>query len=148
MTSKVRWLASVGPALGAGMALLVATTWYLPSASLEPGRSVAWKLGNMYGQLDPLDAMTTTAIPIEASHPGCTPSSGVSWFETLVTYTPVSVTIQVRMTDAAAAKWASAGPIVGEYLSGEQISVHLREALRGRALFDGFTFPAAPWPYR
>ena len=53
---------------------------------------------------DPSAAQTTTVIPIEVSHPGCTPSSGDSWYETIVSYTPVSVTIQVRMTDAAAAK--------------------------------------------
>ena len=91
--------------------------------------------------------MTTSVVPIESLASGCT-SSGDGWFETLVTYTPVSVTIQVHMTASAAAMCASAGPIVGEYLSGEHISVHLREPLGGRALFDGFMFPAAARPYR
>jgi hypothetical protein len=141
--------AIVALALGLGVALLVAAVWYLPSSSVQPGRSVPWKLGNMSGRFDPSAATTTTDIPIEASHPGCTPSSGGSWFDTLVTYTPVSVTIQIRMTAAAAAKCANVGPLGGgEYLSGEQISVHLREPLGGRALFDGFMFPAVARPYR
>jgi hypothetical protein len=147
MRTRFRRFATAALALGFIVALLVAAVWYLPSSSLRPGRSASWMLGNMFGPFDPSTAMTTSVVPIEASHPGCT-SSGDDWFETLVTYTPVSVTIQVHMTAAAVAMCASAGPMVGEYLSGEQISVHLREPLGGRALFDGFTFPAAARPYR
>lgn len=146
MRPRFRRFATAALTLGLIVALLVAAVWYLPSSSLRPGRSVSWKLGNMSGPFDPSTAMATTVVRIEASHPGCT-SSGDGWFETLVTYTPVSVTIQVHMTAAAAAKCASAGPMVGDYLSGEQISVQLREPLGGRALFDGFMFPAAARPY-
>jgi hypothetical protein len=135
-------------ALGLGVALIAAAVWYLPSSSLQPGRSVSWTLGSFDHAFDPATAMTTTVIPIEASHPGCTPSSGDSWFETLVTYTPVSVTIQIHMTAEATAKCATADPRVGEYLSGEPISVQLREPLGGRPLFDGFMFPAAARAYR
>lgn len=147
MRTRFRRFANAALALGLIVALLVAAVWYLPSSSFRPGRSVSWKLGNMSGPFDPSTATTTTVVRIEASHPGCT-SSGNDWFETLVTYTPVSVTIQVHMTAAAEARCASAGPMVGEYLSGQQISVPLREPLGGRALFDGFTFPAAARPYR
>ena len=54
--------------------------------------------------------------------------------------------IQLRMTDTFAATCADRH-IVGTYLSGIYLPVHLSEPLGGRALFDGSSSPAAARPY-
>ena len=64
----------------------------------------------------------------------------------MVTYTPVSVMIQLRMTDTAAATCADSH-LFATYLSGIYLPVHLSEPLGGRALFDGSSSPAAARPY-
>ena len=142
--------------IGAAAALLTAAVWYLPSASLQPGRSVPWKVGYFGGHVfDSSAATEATVVPIEVDHPYCVPVHINPWFDVTVSYTPVSVTIQARMTAAAAALCPTQGPqppgslpVVGGYLSGVPYTVKLREPLGGRALFDGFTFPATERPYQ
>lgn len=144
MTTKPRHIA-LALALATAVAA-VSVGLYLPSSALRPGLSVPWTLGFLQVQLDPATVTGATVIPIEAYKPGCVTDAG--WFDTFVTYTPISVTIQIRMTDAAVAKCIS-NPRTGEhYLLGEFVRVRLSEPLDGRALFDGSTFPAAARPYR
>jgi hypothetical protein len=145
-----------GLAIVVAAALLAVAVWYLPSASIQPGRSVSWKLGYVGGHaFDASAASDAMIVPIEVYHPYCVPTAGGPWFDVTVSYTPSSVTIQARMTAAAAAQCPAPAPqpagslaIVGEYLSGVPYTVKLREPLGGRALFDGFTFPAAARPYQ
>ena len=83
---------------------------------------------------------------VEVARPFCAPD-GLSWLATpVVTYTPVSVMIQLRMTDTAAATCADSH-LFATYLSGIYLPVHLSEPLGGRALFDGSSSPAAARPY-
>jgi hypothetical protein len=99
--------------------------------------------------------MTTTVVPIEVDYPTCILNGFGHWFDATVSYAPGSVTIQVRMTAAAAAGCPAQpyphvlGPLreVGGYLSGIYYAVQLREPLAGRALFDGGTLPAGARPY-
>jgi len=145
--TRLRGFVSIGLVLvGVVMLAAVAAWLLLPSSSV---RFVGWKLVYDYGgglAFDPATAQTTTVIPVEAEWPACAPY-GVSWLATpVVTYTPVSVTIQLRMTDTAAATCADSHN-VGTYLSGVWLPVHLSEPLGGRALFDGSSSPPAARPY-
>ncbi len=129
-----------------------------PSAMPLPGTSVSWRLNQGYaGQaFEPWTAMTTTVVPIEVDYPTCITNGAGHWFDVTVSYTSETVTIQVVMTPTAAAHCPSQPyphvlgslPEVGGYLTGIYYSVHLREPLGGRALFDGSTFPASARPYR
>ena len=156
MTPRRRRFAFTALAVGAAAALLVAAVSYLPSSSLQSGNSVAWRLGWVGGHVfDSSNAMDATIIPIEVDHPYCIPSSGPRWFDVTISYTPVSETIQARMTADAAALCPTQHPqppgslpLVGGYLMGVLYKVELREPLGGRSLFDGFTFPAAARPYQ
>ena len=145
--TRLRRFVSIGLVLvGVVMLVAVAAWLLLPSSSV---RFVGWKFvyndggGVAFG---PATAQTTTVIPVEVEWPACVPE-GISWLATpVVTYTPVSVTIQLRMTDTAAATCADSH-IRGTYLSGVWLPVHLSEPLGGRALFDGSISPAAARPY-
>ena len=131
------------------MLVAVAAWLLLPSSSVPPVRFVGWKLDYGYGgpAFDPATAQTTTVIPVEVEWAPCVQGGLSSWLATpVVTYTPVSVTIQLRMTDTAAATCADR-PVVGTYLSGVFLQVHLSEPLGGRALFDGSSSPAAARPF-
>ena len=139
-----------------GVLMLVAVgAWLLPSPPSYPSdRMTGWKLDYGYGGpgFDPTTAQTTTVIPVEVTRPTCAPND-VSWLATpVVTYTPVSVIIQLRMSDTFDSTKCypvdSAGRrMIGAYLSGIYLAVHLSEPLRGRALFDGSTSPPAARPY-
>jgi hypothetical protein len=139
---------AIGLALvGVVMLVAVAAWLLLPSSSVPPSRFVGWQLGHGFGgpAFDPATAQTTTVIPVEVEWPACAPD-GV-WLATpAVTYTPVSVTIQLRMTDTAAAACADRH-VDGFHLSGTYLPVQLSEPLGGRALFDGSSSPAAARPY-
>ena len=140
MTTRVRRFA-----LGAALAILIVGTWLLiPSASLVSGRLVAWHVF-----LPPYEVAnsTTTVIPIEGMKPDCVPQDD-SWFEPAIAYTPVSVTIRLRVTDAAAAGCPGTEPHSLGNWSSFHSRVHLSEPLAGRPLFDGSKFPAAAQPYR
>ena len=147
--TRLRRFVSIGLVLvGVVMLVAVAAWLLLPSSSVPPARLVGWKLDYGYGgpAFDPATAQTTTVIPVEVEWPACAPY-GLSWLATpVVTYTPVSVTIQLRMTDTAAATCADSH-IRGTYLSGVWLPVHLSEPLGGRALFDGSSSPPAARPY-
>ena len=147
--TRLRRFVSIGLVLvGVVMLVAVAACLLLPSLSVPPARFVGWKLDYGYGgpAFDPATAQTTTVIPVEVTRPVCA-RDGVSWLATpVVTYTPVSVMIQLRMTDTAAATCADRH-IVGTYLSGIYLPVHLSEPLGGRALFDGSSSPPAARPY-
>lgn len=145
-----RQILSIGLVLvGVVMLVAVAAWLLLPSSSVPPARFLGWKLVYDYGgglAFDPATAQTTTVIPVEVDDPACAPD-GLSWLATpVVTYTPVSVMIQLRMTDTAAARCADSH-IVGTYLSGIYLPVQLSEPLGGRALFDGSSSPPAARPY-
>jgi hypothetical protein len=156
-----RW--SKRAALGiAAVAAVAVAAWALvpsasgPSAMPLPGHSVSWRLVSGYGgAFDPSTAMTTMVVPIEVDYPTCIPNGYGHWFDATVSYAPASVTIQVRMTAAAAAGCPAQpyphllGPLpeVGGYASGIDYAVPLREPLAGRALFDGGTLPAGARPY-
>ena len=148
--TRLRRFVSIGLVLvGVVMLAAVAAWLLLLSSSVPPARFLGWKFvyndggGVAFG---PATAQTTTVIPVEVDDPACVPG-GISWLATpVVTYTPVSVTIQLRMTDTAAAACAD-NHFVGFYLSGIYLPVHLSEPLGGRALFDGSSSPAAARPY-
>ena len=149
--TRLRRFVSIGLVLvGVVMLVAVAAWLLLPSSSVPPVRFVGWKLdyGYIGPAFDPATAQTTTGIPVEVEWPACVRDpGGLSWLATpVVTYTPVSATIQLRMTDTAAATCADRH-IVGTYLSGIYLPVHLSEPLGGRALFDGSSSPAAARPY-
>ena len=147
--TTLRRFVSIGLVLvGVVMLVAVAAWLLLPSSSVPPVRLVGWQLDYGYGEpvFEPATAQTTTVIPVEVTRPFCAPD-GVSWLATpVVTYTPVSVTIQLRMTDTAAAACADSH-LFAAYLSGIYLPVHLSEPLGGRALFDGSSSPAAARPY-
>jgi hypothetical protein len=131
-----------------GVVLVAVAAWLLLPSLVPPVRFVWWRLDYGYGgpAFDPATAQTTTVIPVEVEWPASVPE-GISWLATpVVTYTPVSVTIQLRMTDTAAAACA-ASHILGTYLSGIYLPVQLSEQLGGRALFDGSSSPPAARPY-
>jgi hypothetical protein len=118
--TRLRRFVSIGLVLvGVVMLVAVAAWLLLPSSAVPPGRFVGWQLdyGYIGPAFDPATAQTTTVIPVEVEWPACVPG-GHSWLATpVVTYTPVSVTIQLRMTDTAAATCADSH-ILGTYLSG------------------------------
>ena len=146
--TRLRRFVPIGLVLVGVVMLVAVAAWLLLPSSVPPARFVGWKLdyGYIGPAFDPATAQTTTVIPVEVDWPACAPG-GVSWLATpVVTYTPVSVTIQLRMTDTAAATCADR-PVVGTYLSGVYLQVHLSEPLGGRALFDGSSSPAAARPY-
>ena len=147
--TRLRRFVSIGLVLvGVVMLVAVAAWLLLPSSSVPPVRFVGWKLdyGYIGPAFDPATAQTTTVIPVEVARPFCAPD-GLSWLATpVVTYTPVSVMIQLRMTDTAAATCADSH-LFATYLSGIYLPVHLSEPLGGRALFDGSSSPAAARPY-
>ncbi len=145
----LRRFVSIGLVLvGVVMLVAVAAWLLLRLSSVPPARFVGWKLDYGYGgpAFDPATAQTTTVIPVETEWPACVPET-VPWLATpVVTYTPQSVTIRLRMGDTAAAACADR-PFDGFYLSGTYIAVQLSEPLGGRALFDGSSSPPAARPY-
>jgi hypothetical protein len=124
-----------------------------PGLQIPPSRLLNWKLNSgPSGSRNAAAVQTTTMVGIEVEHPGCTPTSGGSWLaDPIITYTPWSVTITMHMNDTP--EVANCGsqqtphegslPLVGGYLMGVLVTVHLTEPLGGRALFDGSSFPPA-----
>jgi hypothetical protein len=106
-------------------------------------RLLSWKLN-----VNP--AQTTTVFMIEVEHPGCTPTDSRPWLaDPIISYTPRAVTITMHMNDTPdVAKCFTQEtthegslPIVGSYLMGILVTVHLSEPLGGRTLFDGSMSP-------
>ena len=144
--TRLRRFVSIGLVLVGVVMLVAVAAWLFLPSSVPPVRLVGWKLDYGYGgpAFDPATAQTTTVIPVEVEWPACVRDpGGLSWLATpVVTYTPVSATIQLRMTDTAAATCA-ASDVIGWYTSGLYLPVHLSEPLGGRALFDGSSSPPA-----
>jgi hypothetical protein len=132
----------------AGVALLVVAlgAWlFFPALSIPTNRLTGWQMHGFLGQgFDPTTAKTTTvvrvAIPQWPVEFGQGDSSWLARPE--VTYTPWSVTITLYTSDAFTGQ-----KVHGWFDTGSWVDVHLKEPLRGRALFDGSTFPPAARPY-
>jgi hypothetical protein len=126
-----------GSVIVAVIALAVATR--LLVAPLPSERTLTWKPG--FGG----DPARTDVVRVEVERPGCAPA-GTGWLATpAVTYTPVAVFITFHMADTfyVPGCTGSAGhqgdrlPLVGNYLTGTYLDVHLTAPLGGRTLFDG-----------
>ena len=122
-----------------------------PGLLIPSSRLLNWHLNSgTSGSRSAAAVQATTAIGIEVEHPGCTPTSGGSWLaDPIITYTPWSVTITMHMNDTVAncgsqqTPHEGSLPLVGGYLMGVLVTVHLTEPLGGRALLDGSSFPPA-----
>ena len=116
--------------------IAVAVIARLLVAPLPSERTLTWKAG--FGSVQGI-------VQIEVERPSCAPD-GDSWIATpVVTYTPLAVFITIRMADTFNVPGCTGTlgyqdgrlPLVGEYLTGTYLDVHLTEPLLGRALFDG-----------
>jgi hypothetical protein len=124
--------------------------------SAASAQTIGWQLAVGIGgpRFDPANAQTTKVVNVEVQWPGCVETQDYSWLTPDVSYTPWSVTITLRTSDAYARnpKCHATGPngltMVGYYLSALSYPVQLSEPLAGRALSDGSQFPAAARPYR
>jgi hypothetical protein len=122
-----------------------------PGPPIPPSRLLNWQVNSgTSGWRNAAAGQTTTVIGIEVEHPGCAPIDGDTWIaDPIISSTPWSVTITMRMNDnPAVAKCSSQQtphegslPLVGGYLMGVLVTVHLPEPLGGRALFDGSSSP-------
>ncbi len=110
-------------------------------APLPSERALNWKMGFA---LDPEQALSNV-VRIEVERPSCAPD-GDSWIaEPVVTSTPLAVFITVRMADAFNVPGCTGAPgfpdgrlpLVGGYLTGTYLDIHLAQPLGIRALFDG-----------
>jgi hypothetical protein len=140
-----------------GIVVGALAAWLLyPSPSLPSSRLVGWRLADGFlgtPKFDPTTAETSTVVPISVDWLTCAPKDD-SWLApAAIRYTPWSVTITMRTVDAFAATTTCGGgndprgPISIMLDVGIPVEVHLREPLRGRALFDGAGFPAAARRY-
>jgi 2',3'-cyclic-nucleotide 2'-phosphodiesterase (5'-nucleotidase family) len=120
----------------------VAAWMFVPSLSIPSSRMVEWHLGD----LDPTSAQTTTVIPVLVDRwpvEECYAPAD-SWLGTpKITYTPWSVIITMRTTDAYDP--AKCGSFYTTNWSGK---IQLSEPLAGRALLDGSTILPAARPLR
>jgi len=110
-------------------------------APLPSGRTLTWKSG--FG-LSPAQALANV-VRVEVERPDCAPD-GDAWIATpIVTDTPLAVFITIRMADTFNVPGCTGTlghqdgdlPLVGGYLTGTYLDVHLAEPLGGRLLFDG-----------
>lgn len=124
--------------------------------SAASSQTIGWQLAVGIGgpRFDPANAQTTKVVNVEVQWPGCVETQDYSWLTPEVSYTPWSVTITLRTSDAYArnakchAKGSGGLPMVGYYLSALSYPVQLSEPLAGRELSDGSQFPASARPYR
>lgn len=124
-----------------------------PGLLIPSSRLLNWHLNSgTSGSRNASAVQTTTVVGIEVEHPGCAPIDGGRWIaDPIVSYTPWSVTITMHMNDTPEVARCSSQqtphegslPLVGGYLMGVLVTVHLTEPLGGRALFDGSSFPPA-----
>ena len=141
-------VARVGAVIIAVIAVVVVAR--LLVAPLPSDRTLTWKAG--FG-LDPTQAQTSV-VRIEVERPACAPD-GTSWLATpAVTYTPLAVFITVRMADTFKVPGCTGTlgypggrlPLVGGYLTGTYLDVHLTEPVGVRVLFDGAGLLPEPRP--
>ncbi len=120
------------------IALVVARLLVAP---LPSERTLTWQAG--FG-LDPAQAHSNV-VRIEVERPYCAPD-GDAWIaKPIVTYTPLAVFITVEMAGTFYVPGCTATsripdgrlPLVGGYLTGTYLDVHLGQPLGVRALFDG-----------
>jgi hypothetical protein len=126
-----------------------------PLESIPSGKLLNWQLGSAApgSGAESAKARATTEIGIEVEHPFCTPVDAGPWLaDPIITYTPWSVTITMRLSDTTDCLSQQAPheglPLLGGYLMGIIYDVHLREPLGGRMLLDGSSFPPQARPYR
>jgi hypothetical protein len=122
-------------------------------APLPSDRTLTWRAGLDF---DPAQTQTTT-VQLEVERPACAPD-GTAWIgPPVVTYTPLAVFITVHMADSFSVPGCTGSlgyqdgrlPLVGGYLTGTYVDVHLTEPLLGRALFDGAgLLPEPRFPHR
>jgi hypothetical protein len=118
-----------------------------PGLQFPSSRLLNWRL-NGFGSRDSAAAQTTTVVTIEVERPYCDPFEVA---DPTVSYTPWAVIITMHMTDTASAAGCHSQqtphegslPLVGGYLTGIFVPVHLSEPLGGRTLLDGSSFPPA-----
>ena len=123
--------------------IAVAVVARLLVAPLPSERTLTWKMGFGY---DP----TSADVVIEVERPYCAPD-GDAWIAPpVVTATPLAVFITVRMADSfnvpgclGVLGYDPGGlsfgrlPVVGGWLTGTRVVVHLNQPLGLRVLFDG-----------
>ena len=131
------------------------------SRSFPPERAVSWTLYAGFGPttFNPTTAQTTTVVKVLVGEPECSSRErtfprDLSWLAPpVVTYTPSAVTIALYTNDVFEAFKTCHGTLNGRRVVGVTLDVYrtvpvqLSQPLRGRALFDGSTDPAAPRPY-
>lgn len=140
---------------GIGAGALAASLLH-PSPSFPSSRLIGWRVADGFlgtPRFDPTTAQTTNAVQISVDWLSCAPHDD-SWLaQPAISYSPSSVTITMRTTNAFAATTTCGGgndpkgPIGIVLDVGIPVEVHLREPLRGRALLDGAGFPAAARRY-
>ncbi len=151
--TRLQRVAGVGVVvLAVLIVMLLAAGLLFPALSIPSERLVSWRGGAPSGQTA---AQTASVIRVEANRPACVSDPSAWLAPPAITYTPLFVIVTLHTTDAfeatnkcAKAKPNRSGllPIVGYYLSGKYLDVHLSEPLGGRALFDGSQFPPAARP--
>lgn len=144
--------------MAAGIVLLVVAVaaWLV----LAPkGKPVGWQLANLHSIGGPHgwdsleEAKAATVVYLTTDWwPYCDPYddntgkfANSSWLNPDVTYTPWSVTITMRITDAYYQNPGCGGSFYDYW--GLPVAVPLSEPLGGRPLFDGSKSPAAARPY-
>lgn len=152
--TRLQRVAGVGFGVVAGfIVLLLAVCLLFPALSIPSERLVSWRGGPPAG---PVEAQTARAIRVEANRPGCVSDARAWLAPPTVTYTPWAVIITLHTSDAFEStsqcprdKPDDKGrlPIVGYFLSGYYVDVHLSEPRGGRMLLDGSEFPPAPRPW-
>lgn len=139
------------------MVVSVPVRLMMPAQAIPSAQLLSWQLNRISGLgFDQAAAQTTTVVQIEVEHPYCVGMDAGPWLaDPLVTYTPWSVTITMHMDGTAdtpnctsqQATHDGTLPLVGGYLTGLFVPVHLSEPLGNRLLFDGSSFPPAPRLY-
>ena len=118
------------------------------------GETISWNLTGMGGansaadQHHPFDATQTqdmTAFEVHVEQWPIEQSPGDEWLSQSIEYAADAVTITLRVRDAYRAPVAGQ-PAIGRYDTGGWVAVQLREPLRSRALVDGTTGKAVPYP--
>ncbi len=131
-----------------------------PGAQIRPSRLLNWQLNSLgaFGSRNAGAVRTTTVLTIEVEHPYCGPpdDGGKLVADPIIASTPWSVTITMHMSDSPdyancksqQTPHEGSLPLVGGYLTGIFVPIHLSEPLGGRALFDGSSSPPVERSFR
>jgi hypothetical protein len=154
---RARRSATVGIGLLAVLMVFSLTVRFVAPGPLIPSsRLLSWQRSSGFPAAGPDPATPQgTVVTIEVEHPYCAPGDGTSWLAApIVSSTPWSVTITMHMNDTPETASCSSTqaphegplPIVGGYLTGIFVPVHLSEPLGFRMLFDGSSSPPQARP--